>query len=195
MLAMLPNALTFLRLLIVPVIVFLLNNPTVFYVQLTLGLFVFAAFSDFLDGYLARLLNVQSDLGKLLDPLADKLLVVSVLVMLVALRSDYDGTPWVPAWLVVLVLAREFWVTGLRAVAAKRGVVMAADISGKIKSFLQMVSIVFLLFHHEVAFTIRSIDITCQYVGIQLLVASLIFSYWGAVEYTFAVFRIDTDRA
>ena len=102
------------------------------------GLFAFAALTDALDGYLARRLNQVTDLGKLLDPLVDKVLITGALVALVA-----RGV--VPAWSVTIVLFREFVVTGMRAVEAQRGVTIPAGWPGKVKAFLQMVAVVMLI--------------------------------------------------
>lgn len=181
-----PNWLTFFRLALIPVFVILLLDPTRTMVLLATIVFVVAAFTDFTDGYLARRFGAVTDAGKLLDPMADKILVLSALVMLVAQRADLTGEPWVPGWMVVMVLAREIWVTGLRGIAATRGVVIAAAQSGKYKSGLQMVAIVFLLMH-DIAVPFTGRNLSCQTVGVNLLFLSIVFSYWGAIEYTAAV--------
>lgn len=182
----LPNWLTYLRLALIPVFVVLMIEPTQGSVFLATFVFIIAAVTDYTDGYIARRYGAVSDAGKLLDPMADKILVLSALVMLVAQRSDLTGDPWVPGWMVVLVLAREIWVTGLRGIAASRGVVVAATQSGKYKSGFQMVSIVFLLLH-DITFPLAGQRISCQTVGLNLLFLSIAISYWGAIEYTFNV--------
>lgn len=156
---------------------------------LALVVFIIAALTDYADGLIARKYGVVSDLGKLLDPLADKILVMAALVMLVSLRSDSFGEPWVPGWLVVLVLAREFWITGIRAVAANKGVILAAGKAGKWKSTLQMVSIVFLFLHElTIILPIFNLQITAEQLGVNLLIISVALSYWGAINYTYDVF-------
>lgn len=180
----LPNWITYLRLAVIPLFVALLaNDPSRTMVILATILFVFAALTDYVDGYIARRYGAVSDIGKLLDPLADKILVLAALVMLTSLRSDVFGDPWVPGWLVVLVLARDVWVTGLRAVAASQGVIVAASASAKWKSGLQMVAIVLLLLH-DLRLPLPWVVVSAQYVGIKLLVISLVLSYWTAIEYT-----------
>ncbi len=131
----LPNKLTTLRILLVPVfiILYLMN-----YRIAALVVFVAASFTDYLDGHLARRNNLVTDYGKIMDPLADKLLVTSALVCMVQ-------TNVVPAWMVIVILAREFAITGLRAVAAGEGRVIAAAWSGKIKTVTQMIAVIFLL--------------------------------------------------
>ena len=185
-----PNIITYIRLGLIPIFVCLLIEPSETMRYLAIGIFIIAALTDSIDGYVARKWNAVSDLGKLLDPLADKILVMAALVTLVALRSDNYGEPWVPGWMVILVLARETWVTGLRGVAASRGVIVPASVSGKIKSFFQMIAIIFLLLH-DLSFEFGGFHITCQLVGINLLLVSIFISYSGALEYTITVFRIN----
>ena len=133
----LPNWLTLSRLLLtIPFLACLEVRGLEFW---ALGIFVFASATDWLDGYLARKLNQVSELGKLLDPLVDKVLVTGAIVALAS-----KGV--VPAWSVTAILFREFLVTGLRAVEASRGVIIAAGMLGKIKTVLQMVAIGFLLY-------------------------------------------------
>ena len=144
-----PNLLTYLRLLLIPVFVLLLIDPSPGMVWAALVVFTIAALTDYFDGMVARRFQVVSDTGKLLDPLADKILVMAAFIMLVGLRADTDGNPWVPPWMVVMVLAREIWVTGLRGVAAARGTVVAAGGAGKWKTTFQMLSIAALLVHYK----------------------------------------------
>ena len=131
----LPNKLTTIRMILVPVfiVLYLLG-----YHLAALAVFAAASFTDYLDGHLARKHNLVTDYGKIMDPLADKLLVTSALVCMVQ-------TAVVPAWMVIVILAREFAITGLRAVAAGEGRVIAAAWSGKIKTVTQMIAVIFLL--------------------------------------------------
>jgi CDP-diacylglycerol--glycerol-3-phosphate 3-phosphatidyltransferase len=140
----LPNSLTLLRIFIVPVLVAVLLTPLS---EHWLGvprhiaglvLFLAASFTDFLDGHLARSRNQVSTLGKLLDPLADKLLIAAALIALVENRLA-------PAWATVIIIGREFAVTGLRSIAASEGVVIAAQWSGKIKMWAQVLAVAFLI--------------------------------------------------
>ncbi len=182
-----PNTLTFLRLGLIPVFVWLLNDPSPEMVIAATIVFIIAAITDYVDGLIARRYQAISDFGKLLDPVADKILVMAALVMLVSQRSDDSGVPWVPGWMVVMILARETWVTGLRAVAAAEGRIVPAGSAGKIKSLSQMVAIVFLLMHDHILFSIGDSAIPAQLPGEALLMLSLVFSYWGAVEYTWEI--------
>jgi CDP-diacylglycerol--glycerol-3-phosphate 3-phosphatidyltransferase len=182
-----PNTLTALRLALAPVFVLLMIEPSRTMVYVATGIFILGALTDFMDGVIARRYGAVSDAGKLLDPVADKVLVMAALVMLLAQRSEVDGAPWVPAWMVVLVLAREIWVTGLRGVAASRGVVVAASAAGKLKSAVQMVAIVFLLLH-DYPVAIFGSAVPSQILGLNALLLSIVVSYWGAIDYTLAVF-------
>ena len=136
-----PNAITFLRLLAVPVFVVLLIDPTPESNLWATVIFVFASVTDWLDGYIARLYHAESILGTLLDPLADKILVMAALVMLTAI----PGAPRVPAWIVVVLLARELIVTGLRSLAAVKGVIVPASRWAKHKTAWTLIAIVCLL--------------------------------------------------
>jgi CDP-diacylglycerol--glycerol-3-phosphate 3-phosphatidyltransferase len=133
----LPNWITLSRLLLAIPFLVMLERPGL--EMWGLGLFIVASCTDFVDGMLARKLSQVTSLGKLLDPLVDKVLVTGALVALTARGA-------VPAWSVTLILFREFLVTGLRTLEAQHGVVLPAGMLGKIKTVLQMVGIGFLLF-------------------------------------------------
>lgn len=136
----LPNLVTMGRVLIIPVVLLLIDNFSPLRSFIACLLFIVAAAGDWLDGYLARRRNEVSVLGKFLDPLADKLMVTAVLVFMVALGR-------VPAWVVVVLIARDLAITGLRSIASAEGLVIAASEGGKIKTALQFVGILLLLIH------------------------------------------------
>ncbi len=138
----LPNQLTISRMLIAPVIVVLLHYPTFWMCFLAALLFSLAAVTDLVDGYLARKENQITSLGTFLDPLADKVMIGSVLVVLVALGRIDD-------WIAIVIICREFMVTGLRAIAAEEGVVLAADQYGKAKTVMQIVALIPLIMHYD----------------------------------------------
>ncbi len=191
----LPNVLTVFRLCLVPVFVLLMIEPSESEQIAAAMIFALAAITDLLDGYLARQWDTVSDFGKLLDPVADKVLVMSALVMLVAQRSSTDGSSWVPAWLVVLILAREFWITGLRSFAASRGRVVPAGAGGKLKSVLQMFGI-FLLLFTDLSFVAvgDNVWLSTYFWGMNLLILSVGISYYSAMEYSYAILRTETPR-
>ena len=134
----LPNVLTVLRIVAVPVIVVALLDETPNGDALAAAVFALAAFTDGLDGYIARRREQVTTFGKLMDPLADKLLVVAALIALVSLDR-------LAAWVAMVIIARELAVTGLRSLAAEQGVVIAASWLGKLKTALQVGAIVALI--------------------------------------------------
>lgn len=143
----LANTLTLARIFAVPVIVVLLHLEGTFKTPLlaflACALFALASLTDMADGYIARRQNLITNLGKFLDPLADKLLISSCLIMLAELG-------WVPAWIVVVIVCRELAVTGMRGVAADMGVVIAADRFGKLKTIAQSLAVGPLLAHYPI---------------------------------------------
>ena len=136
----LPNKLTLIRVAMVPVfVVFLMVDFELPYTKwIALALFIVAAVTDFFDGMIARKYNLVTNFGKFMDPLADKLLVCSALICFVELNR-------LPAWMVVIIIGREFIISGLRIVAADNGVVIAASYWGKFKTTFQMIMIGFLI--------------------------------------------------
>lgn len=181
----LPNLLTLTRIAAVPMIVWLLRDPSPTTAFLTLAIYIVAAVTDFFDGYLARRYGLTTTLGKLLDPLADKLLIVSALIML----SVMDRTPVVPGWLLVIIVGRELAVTGLRSIAANEGIVLAAEVSGKIKMILQAVGVGALILHY------KYFGIDFYVFGMGLLLASTAVGLWSAVQYHVMVFRELSGRS
>ena len=135
-----PNALTILRICLVPVFVlFMLTGIGGSYGDIIAGvIFIIASLTDTLDGHIARKYDQITVFGKFMDPLADKLLVCSALICLVELER-------IPAWIVIIIIGRDFIISGFRLVAAGKGVVIAADMSGKIKTTLQMIMILFII--------------------------------------------------
>ncbi len=162
----LPNAVTLSRIFLVPVLVTLLL--TRYSVPIAATVFLAAAMTDFLDGYLARSRNQVTTLGKLLDPLADKLLVSSAFVSLVELEI-------VPAWMVVIIIGREFAVTGLRSIAASEGFAIGASELGKLKMGAQVAAITLLILGSEYA--------VFETLGSVTLYMVVLFAVWSAVDY------------
>ena len=164
----LPNKLTVGRMIAVP---FFIAAYMMEYYLAAFVIFVLASVTDWLDGYLARKWNMVSNFGKIMDPLADKILVYSAFCMMVQ-----DGT--VPGWMMIVILAREFVVSGMRTVAASEGIVVAAGMSGKIKTVLQMIAVPLLLM--LAAFPDVMI---LYYAAYGFLWASLIMTVVSGVEY------------
>ena len=177
--ASLPNLLTMVRVAAIPAIVWLLADGSPEAGLVAFAVFFVASWTDFFDGLLARRYGLVTPLGKLLDPLADKLLVVSALIMLAMM----DRSPGIPAWLVVVIIGRELAVTGLRAIAAAEGMIVGADNAGKFKMILQVVAVHALILHYEY-FTVN-----LYAVGMVLLLASTAVGLWSAMGYHRVVFR------
>ncbi|MGD0677616.1 MAG: CDP-diacylglycerol--glycerol-3-phosphate 3-phosphatidyltransferase [Polyangiaceae bacterium] len=174
-----PNLLTLARIVAIPFFVWLLDTPTPVRGFWACIVFTAAALTDVLDGYLARKLGVVSVLGKFLDPLADKLIVMAALVWMVPMGR-------IAAWVVVLLLAREISVTGLRSVAASEGVIISAGQEGKTKTALQMIGIVALLLGYPYHLSYLGVDlgiVDMIHVGRMLIYLSLLFSFASAAQY------------
>ena len=131
----LPNKLTMFRVILIPFfVIFMLVDITLYDKWIALAIFIIASLTDLLDGKIARKYNLVTNFGKFMDPLADKLLVCSALICLVALNR-------IPAWIVIVIIAREFIISGFRLIASDNGVVIAASYWGKFKTTFQMVMI------------------------------------------------------
>lgn len=168
----LPNALTFLRILLVPVYIGLFSTPTVERAVLAAVVFGVAALTDLLDGYIARQRAQVTKIGRLIDPLADKFLVISGLVLLVQFQR-------VEAWLAIALIVRDLAVTGVRAVAASRGLIIVAGTFGKYKVTLQIIAIILLTLEEAVSLSVLNLHL----VGTVTLYVALIFSLVSAGQY------------
>jgi CDP-diacylglycerol--glycerol-3-phosphate 3-phosphatidyltransferase len=169
----------------VPLLVYLLRYPGPLVSLLAAGVFLVATVTDFLDGYIARSYGSGSNLGKFLDPLADKLVVTAALIML----AGMPRLPRVPAWMVVVLVSREILVTGLRAVAATEGRIIGAEELGKYKMALQSIAIQGLLIHY----TYFHADFFAA--GMFVLWIALVLSVWSGVEYFFRAFGMIGSRS
>lgn len=166
-----PNKLTVARMIIVPfLVVFLLTGwggDANRYISL--ALFVVASVTDWFDGYLARKNNLVTNFGKFMDPLADKLLVCSAMICMIELNR-------LPAWFVIIIIAREFIISGFRLIAAENGIVIAANYWGKFKTASQMIMIILLILHFDGIFvTLEQIFI---WLSLALTIISLITYIW-----------------
>jgi CDP-diacylglycerol--glycerol-3-phosphate 3-phosphatidyltransferase len=173
-----PNAITLTRIVMIPVFLWFTYHES--RVDSFIACLVYAVTSatDFLDGWIARRKGQVTLIGKFLDPLADKLVVISALVMLVHLGR-------VGAWVVILIIAREFIISGLRTIAMGEGIVIAAGQEGKYKTAFQLAGITFLLLNYTypVDALFFSFDLDANKVGAWLLYISLVFSIWSAIVY------------
>ena len=175
----LPNILTLCRVAAIPaVMVFIWRGEPE---DCVIAGYIYAAATatDYVDGWLARRQGLVTVMGKFLDPLADKLIVMAMLVMLAPLHR-------VPAWLVVVILAREFTITGLRAIASNEGLVIAAGQDGKFKTALQMLGILCLVIHYPYFvdfYGVHRARVDFHVVGYYVLLGSMVFSVTSAIGY------------
>jgi len=175
----LPNLITIGRLFLIPPVLVLIDPTDPIRNFFAALLFATASLLDIVDGYLARRQNLVTVFGKFVDPLADKLMAMSVLVYLV-----YAGL--VPPWLVVLMLGRDFYISGLRSVAASMGVVIAAGEGGKMKTVFQLVGICCVLTRYAYVWPLTGGEtVSFQVIGMFFLYVSLLLSLVSAVQYTF----------
>jgi CDP-diacylglycerol--glycerol-3-phosphate 3-phosphatidyltransferase len=168
-----PNVLTLCRIATVPLMVCLLRFTGPIASGSAAAVFFVASITDFLDGYIARSYGSGTNLGKFLDPLADKLIVMAALVML----TGMPRSPHVPAWMVVVLVSRELVITGLRGIAAVEGRIIAADELGKYKMVLQCIAIQGLLIHY----TYCHVEFFAA--GMFMLWIAMVVSVWSAVDY------------
>ncbi|MBI2089479.1 MAG: CDP-diacylglycerol--glycerol-3-phosphate 3-phosphatidyltransferase [Deltaproteobacteria bacterium] len=178
----LPNLLSLFRIAVIPVLVYLLTFTDPLSGLLAAALFLLASLTDYFDGYLARRHRTVSNLGKILDPLADKLMIVAALIMVAAI--DRPGEPGVPAWLVVVIVARETAVTIIRGIALTEGIVMEAEELGKYKFILQVFAVFSLLVHYPYG------GVDFHVAGIYFLLLAAVVALWSGVNYHVKFFRL-----
>ena len=161
----LPNKLTMFRVILIPFfIVFLLVPVTAWDKWIALAIFIVASLTDLLDGKIARKYNLVTNFGKFMDPLADKLLVCSALICLIELDR-------IPSWMVIVIIAREFIISGFRLVASDNGVVIAASYFGKFKTTFQMVAVCLMIADIPSLFILTQITL---WIAVILTVVSLV---------------------
>ena len=185
----LPNALTMARIVVIPVVLLLLDRGGPIDCVWAALLFAAAAVTDLLDGYLARRRGQVSVVGQFLDPLADKLIVMATLVWMVPMHR-------ITTWVVVLLLAREISITGLRSIAASEGMVIAASSGGKSKTALQMTGILMLIIGYPYRFDFVLFDlgvVDLVHIGRWLIYVSLVYSLVSAAQYV-GLFAVAADR-
>lgn len=173
----LPNKLTVFRVLLIPVfLVFMMAKELPNHYLWAALVFAAASFTDYLDGHIARKYHLVTDFGKFMDPLADKLLVCSALICLIELRQ-------LPAWMVIIIISREFIISGFRLVASDNGIVIAASYWGKFKTTFQMIAVVLLIVNLPALTFITNL---CVWAALVLTVVSL-------VDYLFKNHKVLTE--
>jgi len=184
-----PNLMTLGRIALIPVFLWLLAYESRHNSFIAAAIFAIAALSDWIDGWLARVSGKVTTLGRFLDPLSDKIIVLSALVELLRLGR-------VPAWVVVVILAREFLISGLRTIAVSEGLVISASQGGKWKTSLQLCGIICLMlhYHYPIDYLFGTVMTDFHAVGSMLLYLSLIPGIASAVQYVREFYTLDTGE-
>jgi CDP-diacylglycerol--glycerol-3-phosphate 3-phosphatidyltransferase len=177
----LPNRLSILRIFFIPIIIILISTQEEGFLLASCLLFIIAGITDGLDGYIARKMSLTSRLGIYLDPIADKLLVSSVLITLTYYRA-------VPLWVTIILVGREFLISGLRAFYAMEGIAIYPSLAGKLKTTFQIVGISCLLFNSYFE-RLDRMDTIIHLIGIIIVYIALFFSIYSAIRYLTALFR------
>lgn len=182
-----PNILTLMRIAIIPLLAALLMSPSRVAGFWAAALFSVASITDWLDGYLARRMGIVTIFGKFLDPIADKLIVMAVLIMIL----PFDR---VPAWMVLVILGREIIITGLRGIASTEGIVIQASDLGKYKTIFQIVALIGLTLHYNynwffgVSHTLLTVNM--HNVGMFFLWIATVLTIWSGVDYLFRFVKV-----
>lgn len=166
----LPNTITMVRIGVIPVLFILLINPGRTLSLVIAVLFILAAITDLLDGYVARKYGIVTKLGKYLDPLADKLIVTTAMIMMIPIGR-------IPAWIVAIIIIRDLAVDGLRSIASTDGLVIHASTLGKQKTLCQVIAVSALLIHYPL------FEANAHAVGIVVLYIALVLTIWSGVDY------------
>ncbi len=177
----LPNAITAFRVCMIPVfLIFYGSHP-----YIALAVFVVASLSDFFDGYIARKYNLVTNFGKLMDPLADKLLVSAALIVMAG--------NMIPVWAVVLLISREFYISGMRHLALEQNIVIAASWWAKVKTTVQLIMIIFFLLPLPSGLSNETLQAVSVIEHI-LIIASVLLSVLSAIEYTIKNRKVFTAK-
>ena len=162
----LPNKLTIMRVILIPFFVFFLLSPysPAYGNYIAVAIFIVASLTDMLDGKIARKYNLVTNFGKFMDPLADKLLVCSAMICLIELDR-------LAAWIVIVIIAREFIISGFRLIAAEQGIVIAASYWGKFKTTFQMIAVILMIVNLPV---LHILTVACTWIALVLTVVSLV---------------------
>lgn len=172
----LPNSITLLRICVVPILFLLLFSPGRVLSLIIAVLFILAALTDLLDGYIARRYGIVTKMGKLLDPIADKIVVSAAMILMIPIGH-------IPAWVVVLIIVRDVAVDGIRSVASSEGLVISASKLGKQKTLTQNIAVSSLIIHYPL------FGIDAHLVGMAILYLALILTVWSGVDYFVKFYR------
>ena len=172
----LPNAITMLRIGIIPVLFFLLLSPDSTGSLVIAGIFVIASLTDLLDGYIARRYQIVTTMGKFLDPIADKLVVNTAMILMIPIGR-------IPAWIVAIIIIRDFTVDGIRTIASSEGVIIGSSRLAKQKTLCQVVAVTALMIHYPF------LGADSHLVGIAILYVALFLTLYSGLDYLVKFFN------
>lgn len=172
----LPNTVTLARIGVVPFLFFLLTSPGPFWSLVLAALFVLASLTDFLDGYLARRYNQVTTMGKFLDPLADKLIVNTAMILMIPIGR-------IDAWIVAIIIVRDFIVDGIRTIASSEGIFIQASVLGKQKTVAQIFAVTALMIFHPF------LGLDAHRVGTIILYVAFLLTIYSGVDYLVKFYR------
>jgi len=172
----LPNAITMLRIGIIPVFFFLLQSPGQMGSLIIACIFAVGCLTDLLDGYIARRYQIVTTMGKFLDPIADKLVVNTAMILMIPLGR-------IPAWIVSIIIIRDFTVDGIRSIASSEGLIIQASRLGKQKTLCQIIAVTALMIHYPF------LGIDVHVVGMAILYLALLFTLYSGLDYLMKFFR------
>ena len=172
----LPNAITLARISVVPFLFVLLWSPGPFWSLMLAGLFVMASITDLIDGFIARRYNLITNLGKFLDPLADKLIVNSAMILMIPIGR-------IDAWIVVIIIMRDLIVDGIRSMASAEGIYIQASILGKQKTLAQIIAVTALMIHYPF------LGLDAHFIGTIVLYVALFLTLYSGIDYFIKFFR------
>ena len=172
----LPNTITLARISVVPFLFFLLMSPGPFWSLVLAALFVLASITDFLDGFIARKYNLITTLGKFLDPLADKLIVNTAMILMIPIGR-------IDAWIVVIIIIRDLIVDGIRSIASSEGIYIQASTLGKQKTLAQIIAVTALMIHYPF------FGLDAHFVGTVVLCVALLLTIYSGLDYFVKFYR------
>jgi len=171
-----PNIITLTRISVVPFLFFLLTSPGPFWSLVLAALFVLASITDFFDGFIARKYNMITTMGKFLDPLADKLIVNSAMILMIPIGR-------IDAWIVVIIIMRDLIVDGIRSIASSEGIYIQASILGKQKTLAQIIAVTALMIHYPF------LGLDAHFVGTIVLYVAFFLTIYSGIDYFVKFYR------
>lgn len=172
----LPNTITLMRIGVVPFLFILLSNPGEFWSLVIAGLFVVASITDFFDGYIARKYHMITTMGKFLDPIADKIIVNTAMILMIPIGR-------IPAWIVAITIIRDLIVDVIRSIASSEGIYMQASILGKQKTVTQIIAVTALMIHYSI------FGINAHIVGTVVLYVALFLTIYSGIDYFIKLYK------